>query len=280
MSPRPTQRAGHIGDTDNRFCGHSVFGELAATTRNPTDLLLLAFGVRVADDDVELLRYLALALCSPDARVWPLKMTRTLASYGNPVAGFFGAQLGNSSDKMGPGTAANAAASLQWIAAQVGPDADDAAVEAAVLRHLAERGRIAGFGVPFRPEDERLIAMRAMIGDHAAVRRPMWRLFAQVEAVMRAREQLPPNIVMALAAVLLDLGLAAHRAGMFLGLMMAPTFVAHALEASEQDAALLQELPRETLEYKGTAARRSPAEAARVSVRSSAVASARRSLAW
>ncbi len=281
---RPIQRAGHIGDHDNRFCGHSVFGELATTTRNPTDLLLLAFGLRVADADLELVRCMALALCSPDARVWPLKMTRTLASYGNPVAGFFGAQLANASDRMGPGTATPSAQSLTWIAAQVGPDGaecDDAAVEGAVARHLAERGRIAGFGVPFRAEDERLVALRSMIAPHDAVRRPLWRMFLRVEAVMRAKEQLPPNIVMALAALLLDLGLSAHRAGMFLTMMMAPTFSAHALEASEQDGPLLQELPAAALEYQGAAPRRSPAEAARVAVRApGSAAISRRSLAW
>ena len=235
----------------------------------------------VGTADLELVRCMSLALCSPDARVWPLKMTRTLASYGNPVAGFFGAQLANASDRMGPGTATPSAHSLTWIAAQVGPEGDDAAVADAVARHLAERGRIAGFGVPFRAEDERLVALRSMIARHPAVRRPMWRMFLRVEAVMRAKEQLPPNIVMALAALLLDLGLPAQRAGMLLTMMMAPTFSAHALEASEQDGPLLQELPAAALEYQGAAPRRSPAEAARVAVRpAGGSAVARRSLAW
>ncbi len=282
-APRPIQRVGHIGDHDNRFCGRAVFADLAFTTRNPTELLLLAFGVaEVTADDLELIRCLALALCSPDARVWPLKMTRTLASYGNPFAGFFGAQLGNASDRMGPGTTTNAAASLQWIAAQVGPDPDDAAVAAAVVRHKAERGRLAGFGVPFRAEDERLVALRPMLARHRASRGPMWRLAAQVEQVMRVHDQLAPNVVLALAATLLDVGLPAARAGMFATMLMAPTFASHALEAADQDAALLQELPAEALEYQGAAPRQSPAEAARVATRPTGAGAAvgRRCLSW
>jgi hypothetical protein len=280
--PRPVQRAGHIGYHDNRFCGHGVFGDLHASVRDPIDLMLLAFGVRVADHDLEVVRCMALALCSPDARVWPLKLTRTLSSYGSPIAGFFGAQLANGSERMGPGTASGAAASLAWLAAQVGdaPPADDgdAALADAVGRHLVERGRIMGFGVPFRAEDERLLALRRMLAGHPATRRPAWRMFERLERVMRAREGLPPNIVIALAALLVDLGLAPHRAGMFFGMIMAPTFAAHALEAADHDGPLLQELPADALEYRGAGARRSPAEAARVAVGGSAPA--RRTLAW
>ena len=280
VTHRPVQRAGHIGYRDNRFCGHSVFGELAATTRDPIDLLLLAFGLHVPDGDRELIRAVALAVCSPDARVWPLKLARTLASYGDPVVGYVGSQLVNTGDKMGPGTATHACASLAWIAQQVGPEPDDAAVEAAVARHLDERGRLAGFGVPFRDEDERLVALRPWLARHPATRRPTWRLALQVERVLRARG-VRPNIVLAVAAIFLDLGLPPRRAGMLLGALMAPGFAAHALEAADTDGPLLRELPAAALDYQGAAPRRSPAEAARVATRTAgSSAPARRSLAW
>ena len=288
---RPIQRAGHIGDRDNRFCGHGVFTELHATIRDPFELVLLAFGLRVADVDVEVVRCMALALCSPDARVWPLKLARTLAAYGNPIAGCFGAQLASDSERMGPGTAAGAAASLVWLGgeltaagldAAVVDEADtaaiDAALAAAVERHRACRGRIMGFGVPFRAEDERLIALRQMLAGHPATQRPSWRLFERLAHVMRARDGLAPNIVIALAALLVDLGLAPHRAGMLVGMIMAPNFCAHALDAADHDRGLLIELPREVLAYAGVAPRRSPAADARPAVGSAAPV--RRSLAW
>jgi hypothetical protein len=248
----------------------------------------LAFGVRLAEGDREVVRCMALALCSPDARVWPLKLARTLAAYGNPIAGSFGAQLASDSDRMGPGTAAGAAASLVWLAeelAAAGVDAStddatlDAALAAAVERHRACRGRIMGFGVPFRAEDERLLALREMLAGHPATRRPTWRLFERLARVMRGHGGLAPNIVIALAALLVDLGLAPHRAGMFFAMIMAPKLLRPRPRRRRPRS---RPLDRAAVRGPGLpgpgAARRSPAAAARSAVGSAAPA--RRSLAW
>lgn len=277
VEERPVQRVGHIGDDDNRFCGHAVFAELATSVRSPAELWALACGVdQMSDDDHEVWRVMALALTSPDARVWPLKLARTLASYGNPVAGCFGAQLGNDSDRMGPGTATGAARSLAWIAEQAGEGADDATVASVVARHLAERGRIAGFGVPLRPEDERLVGLRRLLAGHSATAGRHWRLHEQVVTAVRAASGLAPNIVIGLAALLLDLGLRPARAGMAVSLLMAHTFAAHAIEAAEEDGPRLQELPPGAIAYAGVGARRTVA----ASASASSAAQARRSLAW
>jgi Citrate synthase, C-terminal domain len=265
-APRPVQRAGHIGSDDNRFCGASVFADLAARAADPTALLCLAFGVPLPDaDGREVLRLAALCVTSPDARVWPLKMTRVLSSYGNPFAGFFAAQLANYSDRMGPGTAAHAAVSLRWLDARLERSARDddgdyppAAVAAAVAEHLASRGRIAGFGVPFRKDDERRVALFRLLSGHSAQRGRAWRLHLQVVEAMRAKETLQPNIVLSLAALFLDLGLAAERAGLFLTMMMSHNFAAHALEAAERDRDLLRELPSSALEDHSAPPRHSP----------------------
>lgn len=264
LHPRPIQRVGHIGHVDNRFCGAAVFGELAARVADPTELLCRGFGMPPPDaDGREVLRCIALCATSPDARVWPLKLTRVLSSYGNSFAGFFGAQLANFSDRMGPGTASHAAASLRWIAERLAaevadPAATDEQVSARVAEHLASRGRIAGFGVPFRKEDERLLALHRLLSGHPAQRGPMWRLHLQVVTAMRHLEGLEPNIAFPFAALFSDLGLAAHRAGLFLSLLMSPVFAGHALEAADGDAALLQELEPRFVEDRSPAARRSP----------------------
>jgi len=258
-APRPIQRIGHIADDDNRFCGASVFGELAGRVTTPTDLLAIAFGIPCLDPaDHEIVRCIALCTTSPDARVWPLKMARVLASFGNPYAGCFGAQLGNSSDRMGPGTASLAAESLGWIAARSGQPPDHAAIARAVAAHLTERGRIAGFGVPFRKHDERGLALHRLLAGHPAQQRPMWRLHMQIIEIVRAEQGVEPNVVFPIAALLLDLGVAARRIGMFLSLAMAHTFAAHALEAADQDGPYLRELPRAVIEYRGRPARPVP----------------------
>lgn len=259
--PRPIQRAGHIGTDDNRFCGSAVFAELATRVADPTALLCLAFGMPLPDaDGREVLRCACLSVTSPDARVWPLKMTRVLSSYRNPYAGFFGAQLANFSDRMGPGTATHAALSLCWIAERLESTGQptDEQVAAVVAEHLASRGRIAGFGVPFRKEDERLLGLLRLLSGHSSQRGRFWQLHLRVVAAMRQREGLEPNIVIALVALFLDLGLPAARAGMFLTSMMAQNFAAHALEASERDTAILQELEPRFLEDQSPPLRRSP----------------------
>lgn len=279
-SARPVQRAGHIGTDDNRYCGAAVFGALAASATSQLDLTARAFGLRdLTDADREVLRVISLGLTSPDARVWPLKLTRVLAAYGNPYAGYFGAQLGTGSQQLGPGVTAGAAASLAWIRARVGDEPSDAAVAAAVAAHAAERGRIGGFGVPFRAEDERLIGMYKLLSHHPARRRPSWRLMEQVVHALREAHGVAPNIVIAIAALVLDLGLAPHRAGLFVASLMSHTFAAHAVEAAEQDGPWLQALPRDVLDDRSRAPRRSPAAEAAAAAGSTA-ASARRTLAW
>lgn len=256
---RPIQRVGHIGYEDNRFCGAAVFAELAERIEEPIELLCLGFGMPPLDaDGREVLRCIALCGTSPDARVWPLKMTRILSSYGNSFAGFFGAQLANFSDRMGPGTASHAAASLRWLRDRLPAEPTLDEVRAAVAEHLATRGRIAGFGVPFRQQDERLLGMYRLLAGHPARQGAAWRLHLQVVEAMRALEQLEPNIVIAFASLLADLGLPAERTGLFISMMMSPTFAAHAVEASLPEGALLRELAAEHLEDGSRPPRRSP----------------------
>lgn len=256
---RPIQRVGHIGYDDNRFCGASVFGELTERVDQPFELMAVGFGLPPLDDDGrEILRALALCLTSADARVWPLKLTRILSSYGNPFAGFFGAQLANYSERMGPGTASNGAGSLRWMLEQLPAAPSPAEVRAVVAEHLETRGRIAGFGVPFRKQDERLLALHRLLSGHPAQQGRAWRLHLQIIEVMREREELEPNIVFPMSALLLDLGLSAERTGLFATMLMGHTFAAHAVEASEQDGALLRELGAEHVEDGSRPPRRSP----------------------
>jgi hypothetical protein len=253
---RPAQRSGHIGDDDNQFCGSSVFGELRSKTHQVTDLVALAFGLSdLTNDDREILRCIALSTCSPDARVWPLKLSRVLASYGNPYSGFYGAQIGSYSDRMGPGTTSMATQSMVWVQNLVNKGES---IDSAVETHLRERGKISGFGVPFRKEDERLLALYEMLKDHPARSRPYWKLHLEIAISVRARLKLEPNIVLPMAALLLDLGLKPTRAGFFVSTLMTPSFAANAVEASENDGALLKELPWGSIDYRGKAARELP----------------------
>lgn len=246
-------RVGLIGDGGDRFLGRAVYTEMAAEVRSPSDALALAFGLpSLTDLDREALRFVALCTMSPDPRVWPVKLCRLLSSYGDATAGFFGAQLGAAGVAMGPGVTRDSAMGLAFVAAhrdQLGID------EAMATWRAAHRGRFAGFGVPFRPEDERLLALRILMAGHPLAERPFWKLHLEVvEAAARvAPEQ--PNIVIAMAAILLDVGVAPERCGVAVSTLMPHTFLAHALEAAETDGAALNALPASAVDYRGVAPR-------------------------
>ena len=255
---RPITRAGHIAYGRNRFCGADVFDTLAREVRTPTDLLIRSFGGRtVDDDDREVLRCVSLALTSPDARVWPLKLTRVLASHGNLFAGFYGAQLANFTDIIGPNAATSCARALATIGNAVDDATNTAALDAAIANLLERKPIIGGFGVPFRDEDERLVELERLLANHPITRRKPWLVAHALARAIHQRSNVRPNVVSALSAIALDLGIAPHRAGLFVGVMMTHTYAAHALEACDHDDALLREIDFQHVDYRGRAPRRS-----------------------
>ena len=250
---RPITRVGHIAYGRNRFCGADVFGKLAYEVAIPSDLIVRAFGGRRLDTaDREVLRCVALAVTSTDARVWPLKLARILASHGNLYAGFHGAQLANATDRMGPNAGTGAALALAAISDAVGAAHDDASViEAAAHRLVEAQAVIGGFGVPFRDEDERLVELAKLLECHPITRRRAWRMYRGLAAAVYARSKVRANVVAALAAIAIDFEIAPHRVGLFITIAMSHTFAAHALEACDHDGELLRELAVEHVEYRG-----------------------------
>jgi hypothetical protein len=246
-------RVGTIVDGDNRYFGRSVFHDWDTRMRESGDALLLALGVGEPDDTArECLRLLVLCTMSPDARVWPLKLARLLASHGDPLAGYFGAQLACTGKIMGPGAVGLAAQLLHAVAEAVGERPDDAAVARAVEDFkLRCGGRLGGFGVPFREVDERRTALLRLAGG-ALTEGRHWRLHSQVVAAL---PQLRPNCAISFAALLLDIGVAVERAGVAQAIVMGHVFLAHAVESAAGDGARLHSLPATAVDYRGTPAR-------------------------
>lgn len=246
-------RAGLIEDTDNRFLGRAVFADLAHSTEETSDLVALALGLRAeGPEDRDALRLIALATVSPDARVWPIKLCRVLSSFGAPVVGVFGAQLLTAGSIMGPGVTVGAARGLVQVAGAVARGEDLA--EAIAAHRAANGGRFEGFGVPLRPADERQVALTALVEGTPLAARPYWRLHREVIAQSRTRSPDAPNVVLPIAALLLDLGARPERCGLALSTLMMPVFVAHALEAAESDG-LLRALPASVVAFEGAAPR-------------------------
>lgn len=249
-------RVGLIVDGDNRFFGRSAYGEWCELMSSACDGILVALGVHApSPTSREALRLVMLGTMSPDARVWPLKLTRLLASRGDPLVGYFGAQLVSAGKVMGPGAALHAARALHFVAAHAGEAPTDAQVTEAVAAWRARcGGKVGGFGVPFRAVDERRVHVLRLAAGTAVAEGRYFRLHAQIVAAM---DPLRPNVALTIAAMLLDIGVDAEHAGVALAVMMSHVFLAHALEAAAQDGARLHSLPGEAVEYRGAAPRHS-----------------------
>jgi hypothetical protein len=253
MSEPILTRVGVILDGDNRFLGRSTFHGWVHALTAASDATLVALGVEVTAEAREAARIVTIAGLSPDARVWPLKLTRLLASYGDPLAGYFGAQLVSAGNVMGPGAVTMAAHGLEWVREHAGDDGTDAQVKDAVASWCARsNGRFAGFGVPFRDVDERRVAVLQLVGDGPLARLPFWRVHERIVKVMAP---LRPNVAISFAAMLLDIGVAADHGGIALSMLMSPNFLAHALEAAAQDGARVNALPASCISYRGMAPR-------------------------
>jgi hypothetical protein len=246
-------RVGLIIDGDNRFFGRSSFDEWPQDITCASDTVLTALRARITPAAREAMRLAAITLMSPDARVWPLKLTRLLSSYGDPVAGYFGAQLVSAGRIMGPGAGTAAARALCFVANETGAEGSDEEV-ARAAHAWRERcnNRVGGFGVPFRDADERRVALLRLAAGGPVVEGRYWRLH---ERVVRAMEPARPNIAFSIAAMLLDAGIDAEHVGIAMSMLMTHVFLAHAIEGVD-DGARANTLPVESVHYVGVGARR------------------------
>ncbi|MGC4089915.1 MAG: hypothetical protein QM756_18915 [Polyangiaceae bacterium] len=124
--------------------------------------------------------------------------------------------------------------------------------------YLAEHRFIWGFGTPFREHDERLVAYRRCLEPLGALDRPYFRLASALAEVVQTVCGKPMNMGMAIAAVLLDLGLELHQVGPMTTALMQHMFFAHAVEAARETPSLARLLPQEFVAYTGPEPRSSP----------------------
>jgi hypothetical protein len=246
-------RVGFARWEDHVLFGRSLFGEVANDGLAQL-VVLLTSGRTLDPEDVALFEEIACCVCIVDPHVWPLKIARVGAAHGRFVPGLATGLLLFESDRVGPLTTSSAAQWLQALAVA----ADAESFDSACARVLAPMRAVAGFGVPFRDEDERLVelARRAEKTHHAQGR--YHRVFVRACEWMRANRDIPPNVSALCAALLLDMGLAPDAIAavmlFFCGLAQIP----NAIEAAQQRAEVLRAVPEDAIAYEGPAPRRSP----------------------
>lgn len=251
-------RVARAGWREHFHYGHRVFAELAGDA-SYTELIALAVtGRRPSKEAAAVLDDMAAAMTIAEPRIWPMKVSRLVSSYGRTVPAALAGALCFESELIGPWTTAQTARQLEALSEAVGEDLDDATVAREAKAMLAARGKLVGFGVPFRPADERVAALSACVERRGRADRRYWRLSRALWAALRESKGLEPNISSALAAAGLDLGLSPDELAPLTVALLHHIFWANAVEGAAQRPAVLRRLPDARVDYVGAPPRRSP----------------------
>jgi len=252
-------RVAALGFPEHRFRGHAVFGELFGHETVSSLIAMAIAGRRLTREEASILDDIAAATLVGDPRIWPLKIIRLVASFGGVLAGYAAGHMAIEGDRIGPPITRYAAEMLVELRASVGERIDDRAVIASAARDLiARRKRIIGYGIPFRPYDERYVVLRESIVARGRAELPYFRIHDVLSDVVREERRLAPNAGIGVAAILLDMGFSPDELAAIFHFVNQPVFMANAYESATQAASELQSLPVDAIAYAGLAPRNSP----------------------
>jgi hypothetical protein len=253
--PALVTRVGHASWGDNLFRGHSVDTELAGK-RGMWGIVSLAIGGPHLDaTDEGVLDDIAACSLAADPRIWPMKLARLGSAYGSYTTGLFTGMKGTEQAQVGIFAVTGIARLLVDLAERL---ERGGVLRDEVERIIVEHRRFPGFGVPFRDEDERVVALRRCVEARGRAQRRYWALVTAIEAQLSERKQLSPNFAAAMGSLLLDLGFAVEQLSPMAAFAVIPNFLANAYEGAGQRPAVLQRLPGAAIEYVGMPFRESP----------------------
>jgi hypothetical protein len=255
--PRIRTRVGLGAGPDNLYFGLSQAKDLSQGETLSGLVALSVMGRRLSAEESALLDDVAVAIVAADARIWPLKLTRLAAAYGRAFPAIAAGLLVFDSERMGPASAGFAAAHLLELDT-LRAEAEGKDLARAVSTLLEKHTRIGGFGVPFRPFDERLVVLRTLMARHGRTTGRYWLLSEALTQVLSGRKGLKPNLSLGVAAALLDVGMTPEQVSATGLVLQSPLVVAHAVEGARQVTEVLRRLPDECVRYVGAPARSSP----------------------
>jgi len=249
---------------ENMYFGHRTLADLLGHETLTGLMFMAAIGRRPTDDEREVFDTVAVIMTSADGRIWPLKLGRLVSSYGGTLAGWCASLLTMEGPRLGPWTTGYSAQELVELRAQVGERIDDEEAVVCEARAFFERKRrVVGLGVPLRERDERYVALEAWVLRTGRDKLPHWRLHVALAAHGKRVANLGTNILLGLAAVLLDLGdYTPAQISALVTFVNQNVFAANALEAAQQRSPEMQRLPDDCVLYVGPPARTSPRAAA------------------
>jgi hypothetical protein len=255
IEPLPTHVA-HNGFGLNRFFGFDV-PDLAGDETFAGLAGLAVTGRRFSPEERGMLDDVAVASSLADPRIWPLKMARLVSSYGGCLPGVAVGFLCAEGAVVGFWTAERAAELLLSLLSEVEEPTVEAVI-ASLDRRLRAGEWLSGFGVPFRPQDERLLVLRKRVTERKRDTLPAWRMMEAAGEAARKLKGVEPNITVGLAAVCLDLGLTPRQIGILCVTLAQVDYLANAVEGAEQSPAILRRLPVGRMRYVGRPPRQTP----------------------
>jgi hypothetical protein len=256
---RISTRVAHAGWNEHRFFGFSVFDEIAGVESSAGLAALSVTGRRLSAEKSRVLDDIAGVLTVADPRIFPLKVTRILSSYGSAIPAFVAGFVYFGESFLGPRAAANAAEMLVGLRRNLKNrrfpgEGRKRALEEALAGYI----RIPGFGIPFRSRDERVLALERLIARRRRNELVFWRLQELVVGIVRKQRNLEPNVSLLVAAASLDLGLAPEDIVPLYAVLNANAFVANAVEGARDPQPCLRSLPVSRVEYSGSPPRQTP----------------------
>jgi hypothetical protein len=249
-------RSAHWGWDEHRYFGLRVFEELTGNESMTGLMALSIIGRRLPADCCGVLDDAAAALTLADPRIWPLKLTRVVAAYQSPIPALCAGMLLENEARIGPWAFLEASRVLLELHTAIAEAAGD--VDGVVNAYLTQHSFVWGFGTPFRGRDERLVAFRRSMQKRGRDVLPYWRTMETVAAAVTQAKKAEPNMGIAVAAALLDMGLEPQEILLLVVALMQHMFFAHALDGARSDAVALRELPVDYVKYDGRPPRLSP----------------------
>lgn len=253
----PTKCA-HWGRDDHRYFGFSVFEELAGHESMTGLTALSVLGRRLPKECCDILDDIACIATLADPRIWPLKVTRLVASYGSVMPAVAAGEAMLQGALVSPWMATDAALTLQELYTEVsGRCSEMPLVRQALNACFQRRAVVSGFGMPCRNADERLVALGTCVRRRNRDRLPYWRLLSAIIEVVRPLRRLPPNIGLGIAAAMLDMGISSEEIGPLTSALFQHMFVANAIEGTQASQSQLRQLSSAHVCYSGTPPRMS-----------------------
>ncbi len=250
-------RVGLAIDGDNLYRGYSVKDELVGQASFWRMMSLAIRGPELSDAQCHLLDVILSASAAADPRIWPLKMVRVAGSSGGFWSALGSALLMVDGASVGASPAAQVVRMLRVLKALL---SEGAPLEEVIEQIRVESGgRLAGFGVAGRGEDERYLAIKGWFDQHyrqGEADTTYWNLFHQIQPIIKARYGLQPNLLTCQVSLLMDMGFNEDQIPIMVTLSLLPCYIANAYEATVcEEAKMPERLDSTRVKYVGKSSR-------------------------